>query len=152
MRFAETELTRSECERANARTARTDATVGAKRALNTFDVIAPVLPAAWRASSASRPLRGASATVTDMERAWYAPTRLAPFALIGAAPGTAFAATAVGAATAPSASTAGTTKRVLLRMQAPSEGKRARPGLTGRARDAGARPALPCPAGGREKL
>src|SRR4051812_998378 len=42
MRFADTELTRSECARANARTDRTVARDGAKRALKAFELIAPV--------------------------------------------------------------------------------------------------------------
>src|SRR3954464_13173938 len=112
MRFAETELTRSECERANVRTERTVARDGAKRALKVFELMAPALPAAWRASSASRPLRGESATVTDIERAGEGGTRLAPVALIGAAPGTPAADAVVGAAMAPSATTAGMTRRV----------------------------------------
>src|SRR3954454_3545536 len=127
MRFADTERTRSECARAKARTERTVAALGAKRALKVFELMAPALPAACRASRASSPLRGDRATVTDIERALYAPTRWAPVALIGAAPGTALAEAAVGAATAPSASTSGTTRRVLLRMPAPSREKRAIP-------------------------
>src|SRR4051794_13209606 len=115
IRLAETEVTRSEFLRANARTERTVAARGAKRALNLRVPMAPAWPAAWRASSASSPERGASAIVTEMERALNAPAGVAPVALTGAVPGT--AAVAIGAATAPATSTAGTTSRFLLRMQ-----------------------------------
>src|SRR5436305_9056363 len=61
MRLADTELTRSECERAKERTERTVAAVGANLALKVFELMAPALRATWRASRASSPLRGASA-------------------------------------------------------------------------------------------